>query len=159
MDDELGRLPEDTSVDLRSTNGVREELAQLGIAFSSLLSTRLELARFEYIEARRQTAKQLTLLSLAVVFLYVAFVVANVLLVVWFWDTSHRTELLLWMIGVYFILGMLTLWRLMVIRKRASKPFSTTLAEFEKDRKWLSAARLSSKAQSSAPEKAERDGR
>ncbi|MCL2297015.1 MAG: hypothetical protein FWC35_01900, partial [Proteobacteria bacterium] len=71
MNDELGRLPEDTPVDFRPASGVREELAHLGTAFSALLSTRLELARLEYIEARRQTARQVTLLSLALVFLYV----------------------------------------------------------------------------------------
>ncbi|MCL2297519.1 MAG: phage holin family protein, partial [Proteobacteria bacterium] len=124
-------------------------------AFSALLSPRLELARLEYIEARRQTARQVTLLSLALVFLYVAFIAANVLLVVWFWDTPHRIEVLLWMIGGYFVLGMLILWRFSAVRKRAAKPFSATLAEFEKDRQWL-AMGLSPKAQ--VPEKAERDG-
>ncbi|MDR0247855.1 MAG: phage holin family protein [Burkholderiales bacterium] len=156
MNDELGRLPEDAPVDFRSANGVREELARMGAAFSSLLGTRLELARLEYIEARRQTAKQLTLLTLAAIFLWVAFIVANVLLVVCFWDTPHRIEVLLWMIGVYFVLGVLTLWRLSVARKRSSKPFSATLAEFEKDRQWLEI--MSSKARSSVSEKAERDG-
>ncbi|MDR0251053.1 MAG: phage holin family protein [Burkholderiales bacterium] len=156
MNDELGRLPEDTHVDFRPANGVREELARMGAAFYSLLSTRLELARLEYIEAHRQTTKHLMLLALAFIFLWVAFIVANVLLVVWFWDTPHRIEALLWMTGVYFILGMLTLWCLSVVRKRGSKPFSATLAEFEKDRQWLEM--VFPKARSSAPEKAERDG-
>ncbi|MDR2016215.1 MAG: phage holin family protein [Burkholderiales bacterium] len=157
MNDELGRLPEEVSVNPRPAQGVREELARLGMAFSSLLSTRLELARLEYIEARRQTAKQLTLLILAAIFLWVAFVAANVLLVVWFWDTPHRIEALVWMIGVYFILGLLVLWRLAVARKRASKPFSATLAEFEKDRQWL-AVGLLPKEQSSEQKKAARNG-
>jgi uncharacterized membrane protein YqjE len=157
MNDEPGRLPEDTPVDFRPANSVREELAHMGAAFSSLLSTRLEMARLEYIEARRQTAKQLTLMTLAIIFLYVAFIVANVLLVVWFWDTPHRIEVLLWMVGVYFVLGMLMLWRFAAVRKRAAKPFSATLSEFEKDRQWLTAG-LSPKAQSPAPKKAERDG-
>ncbi|MDR2245039.1 MAG: phage holin family protein [Burkholderiales bacterium] len=157
MSDELGRLPEDTSVDFRPAKSVREELAHMGTAFSALLSTRLELARLEYIEARRQTAKQLTLMTLAVIFLWAAFIVANVLLVVWFWDTPHRIEVLLWMTGVYFVFGMLALWRFAVARKRASKPFSATLAEFEKDRHWL-AMGFSPKPQPPAPEKAERDG-
>jgi uncharacterized membrane protein YqjE len=157
MNDELGRLPEDISVDSRPAHGVREELVQVGKAFSSLLTTRLELARLEYIEARQQTAKQLTLRILAAVFLWVAFVAANVLLVVWFWDTPYRIEVLVWMIGVYFVLGMLVLWRLAVVRKRASKPFSATLAEFEKDRQWLAAGVLP-KARLSTQEKAARDG-
>ena len=155
MSDELGRLPEAVSVDPRPANGVREELAQLGASFGSLVSSRFELARLEYIEAHRQTARQLTLLVLAAVFLGAAFVVANVLLVISFWDTPHRIEGLVWMIVVYFVLGLLVLWRLVVARKRASKPFSATLAEFEKDRKWL-AAGLSSKK---AKRKGERDGR
>ncbi|MDR0770912.1 MAG: phage holin family protein [Burkholderiales bacterium] len=155
MSDELGRLPEDTSVGSRPTHSVREELTHLGSAFSSLLSTRLELARLEYVEARRQTAKQLTLLILASVLLWVAFVAANVLLVVWFWDTPHRIEVLVWMIGVYFALGLLVLWRLAAVRKRASKPFSATLAEFEKDRQWLAMAGLPPKARS---QEAARDG-
>ncbi len=157
MSDELGRLPEDVSVDVRPVHGVRDELAQLGSAFSSLLSTRLELARLEYLEAHRQTTKQLALLILAAVFFWVAFIAANVLLVVWFWDTPHRIEVLVWMIGAYFVLGVLALWRLAAAKKRASKPFSATLAEFEKDRQWL-AAGLSPKAHVATPRKAVRDG-
>ncbi|MDR2709861.1 MAG: phage holin family protein [Burkholderiales bacterium] len=151
------RLPEDASVDLRPATGVREELAQMGAAFSSLLSSRLELARLEYVEAHRQTTRQLIHLALAAVFLWMAFIAANVLLVVNFWDTPHRIEMLIWMIVVYFVLGTLVLWRLAVVRKRASKPFSATLAEFEKDRQWLTTG-LSPAARSSIPEREESDG-
>ncbi|MCL2872173.1 MAG: phage holin family protein [Betaproteobacteria bacterium] len=158
MSNDLGRLPEDVSVDPRPANGVREELAQLGASFASLVSSRFELARLEYIETHRQTARQLTLLVLAAVFLGMAFVVANVLLVISFWDTPHRTEVLVWMIVVYFVLGMLLLWRLAVARRRSSKPFSATLAEFEKDRQWL-ATGLSSKARLAASKKANRESK
>ncbi|MCL2310089.1 MAG: phage holin family protein [Proteobacteria bacterium] len=158
MSDELRRLPEDDApTDFRPAAGVREELTRLGVAFSSLLGNRLELARLEYIEAHRQTTKQLVLLILTAALFGVAFIAANVLLVVWFWDTPYRIEVLLWMVGVYFVFGMLMLWRLAVMRKRASKPFSATLAEFEKDRQWL-ATGLSAKARPATPEKAERDG-
>ena len=68
--------------------------------------------------------------------LAVGTLAATAFIVVYFWDTYRLTAFGLITIG-YFVAGGLALWRFSVRQRTDPKPFAATLAELERDVKWL----------------------
>ncbi len=61
---------------------------------------------------------------------------ASALVVVAFWD-SNRIAALCILILVYIAVGLLALWRLAARSRTERPPFAETIAQFERDRAWL----------------------
>jgi uncharacterized membrane protein YqjE len=124
-------MPESTS-----TGGLRGALARIGVSFLDLVRTRLELAALEFTEQRERAKSGLLLLLIAVFFVSFAILTASALIVVIFWDT-HRLAALAAVAAGHLLIGVIALWRLKVSERSASAPFAQTLAEFERDRQWV----------------------
>lgn len=127
--------------------GVRVELMHMLSALSGLFSTRIDLARLELQEAQQNIQKRAVWLFLALAFIAMAFLAGNVLLVITYWDTPKRETVLYSMVGGYFVLGLFALWRAAAAKRQTEKLFSSTIAEFEKDKEWLQAAILRNAAE------------
>ena len=119
-----------------SRRGLRTAVAQLAETLLGLGRTRLELATVEFEEARARAAERLVLSLVAGLCFALAALVASMLVVVLFWDT-HRIAALCAVTIVYALLGLVALWRLAVQKKSGTPAFAATLAELERDRKWL----------------------
>lgn len=117
--------------------GVRDELLRLTSAASGLLTTRFELAQLEFQEAQKNIQKRLTWAILTLIFIGLAFLAGNVLVLATYWHTPLRDQILWWAIGGYALLGFFALWRLSAAKRQSSDLFAVTIAEFEKDRQWL----------------------
>jgi uncharacterized membrane protein YqjE len=120
--------------------GGRGALLRLLLSLSSLLSMRLDLARLELQEAQHNIQKRILWLLLALTFVGMALLAANVLLILNYWDTPQRDTVLYSMIGGYFALGLFAFWRLTAASRQTKNLFSSTIAEFEKDKAWLKSA-------------------
>ena len=60
----------------------------------------------------------------------------SALIIVLFWDTN-RVGALGVLVLVYIVVGLLALWRLGARSKTERPPFAETIAQFERDRVWL----------------------
>jgi uncharacterized membrane protein YqjE len=119
-----------------SGRGLRGALAELGTSLLGLAHTRLELVAVEFGEVRERTVAQLVLLLAAILSFAFALLAASTLVVVVFWDT-HPIVALCAVALAYLLIGLFSLWRLSVRRQTDAPPFAATLAEFERDRAWL----------------------
>lgn len=119
-----------------STGGLRGALAQLGGSVVGLLRTRLELAALELDEERDRAIDALILVHVATLAFAFALLTASALVVVLFWD-SYRIAALVGMTLVYLAIGAVAAWRFTRRRPPGDRPFAGTLAELERDRKWL----------------------
>jgi uncharacterized membrane protein YqjE len=119
-----------------SGRGLRGALAELGISLLGLARTRLELVAVEFDEVRERTIARLLLLLAAILSLAFALLAASMLVVVVFWDT-HPIAALFAVALAYLLIGLFALWRLSVRSQTDAPPFAATLAEFERDRAWL----------------------
>lgn len=124
-------MPESTS-----TGGLRGALAQVGLSMLDLVRTRLELAALEFTEQRERAKSGLILLLVAAFFFAFAILTASASIVVYFWDT-HRLSALAAVAAGHLLIGVIALWRLKASARSGSAPFAQTLAEFERDRQWL----------------------
>jgi len=119
-----------------SGRGLRGALAELGTSLLGLAHTRLELVAVEFDEVRERTIARLLLLLAAILSLAFALLAASMLVVVVFWDT-HPIAALFAVALAYLLIGLFALWRLSVRSQTDAPPFAATLAEFERDRAWL----------------------
>jgi uncharacterized membrane protein YqjE len=119
-----------------SGGGLRGALGAFGTSLLGLAHTRLELVAVEFDEVRERTVVRLTLLFTALLSFGFAVLVASALVVVVFWD-SHRIAALCSVMIAYLLIGLVALWRLSVRSRTDAPPFAATMAEFERDRAWL----------------------
>jgi len=116
--------------------GLRGALAQVGVSLLDLVRTRLELAALEFTEQRERAKSGLILLLVAMFFFAFAILAASALIVLFFWDT-HRLPALAAVAAGHLLIGVIALMRLKAREKSAAAPFAQTLAEFERDRQWM----------------------
>lgn len=118
-----------------STGGLRRALEQVGVSFLDLVGTRLQLAMLEFAEQREKAKSALILILVATIFIAFAVLAVSALVVVYFWDT-HRLQALAGVAVAHLAIGIGALWRLSA-SESATTPFAETLAEFERDRRWI----------------------
>ena len=114
--------------------GSIKNLAQTGIAIAD---TRLRLLALDVQETGLTLLSLLILSGLTLICAGMALVFGTLTVVIFFWDT-HRMLALCGATGFFFIVA-LGLWLTVLRWFRGSQPlFSSTRAEFIKDREWLS---------------------
>jgi uncharacterized membrane protein YqjE len=117
--------------------GLRDALTRLAAGALSLMQSRAELAALEFDEARERAKDRLILIVTAAVCFSIGLFAATAFVVVYFWDSYRLAALgavtLAWLLG-----GLLALWRISVRQDSDPGPFAATIAEFERDREWLS---------------------
>lgn len=116
--------------------GLRGALARAGAATLELVRTRIELATLEFTEERERTKLRLILAVVAAMFLAFAVLCASALVVLLFWDT-HRVAAIAAVTVVHLAIGIGALLGLRSNQRSAPPPFQATLAELERDRRWL----------------------
>lgn len=116
--------------------GLRAALARTAAAAIELLRTRVELAAIELAEQGERAKMSILLLVIAATFFAFAVLCASALVVLIFWDT-YRIAAIAAVTAVHVVIGVAALLRLRSIRRDASPPFHATLAELERDRRWL----------------------
>ena len=121
-------------------SGISGALARLAAAAIDLVRTRAELAAIEFDEARELAKDRITLLVVGLSCLAMGVLGTTAFVVVYFWDTYRLTALGLVTVA-YVLAGALALWRFSVRRQTDPKPFAATLAELERDRRWLAGER------------------
>ena len=119
-----------------SGRGLRGALTELGTSLLGLAHTRLELVTVEFDEVIERTVARLVLLLAALLSFAFALLAASTLFVVIFWDT-HPIAALCAVALAYLLIGLFALWRLSARSRTGAPPFAATLAEFERDRAWL----------------------
>lgn len=120
----------------RVTRDLRGAVGRLASALLEFGRTRAELAAVEFEEARARAGENLVLVLVAAAAFAFALLAASMLIVVLFWDT-HRITVLCIMTFVYFLIGVIALWRLSGHKKADPPAFAATLAELERDRAFL----------------------
>ena len=120
----------------RPSRGFRGAAGALGEALLGLLQTRVSLAAVEFHEIRQRALERLIIVLVAAVCFAFALLGASALIVVLFWDTN-RVGALGVLVLVYIVVGLLALWRLGARSKTERPPFAETIAQFERDRVWL----------------------
>jgi uncharacterized membrane protein YqjE len=120
----------------RPSRGLRGAVEALGGAVLGLLHTRLELAAVELDEVRERAIERLVFVLVAVLSLAFAVFGASALIVVAFWDTNRIAALLI-VVLFYVVVGLFALWRLAARGRAEQPPFAETIAQFERDRVWL----------------------
>ncbi len=108
----------------------------LGGALIGFLHTRLSLAALELDEMRERTVERLIIVLVAVLCFAFALFGASVLVVIVFWETN-RIAALSMVILAYVAIGLIALWRLSARGSTERPPFAETIAQFERDRMWL----------------------
>ena len=121
----------------RPSRGLRGAVEALGGAILGLLHTRLSLAAVELDEVRERAIERLVFVLVAVLCFAFAVLGVSALVVVAFWDTNRIAALAI-LILFYVAVGLFALWRLAVRGRTERLPFAETIAQFERDRVWLS---------------------
>jgi len=115
---------------------LRGAIEALGGALLGLLHTRLSLAAVELEELRDRAVERLIAVLVVVLCFGFALFGVSALVVVAFWDTNRIAALCI-VILVYVAIGSFALWRLAARGRAARPPFAETIAQFERDRVWL----------------------
>lgn len=116
---------------------LRSSMTRLGDAALTLLRTRGELATLEFAEERERLKRSAFTLAVAILMLAFALGGVGLWIVVYYWDSSRLTAIAV--VTLVYALLAFGLWRVDSARSAADPaPFAGTLAEFEKDREWLS---------------------
>ena len=120
----------------RPSRGLRGAVEALGGALLGFLHTRLSLAAVELDEARERTVERLVIVFIAVLGFAFAVLGASALVVIAFWETNRIAALLV-VIFAHVAIGLFALWRLSARGRTERPPFAETIAQFERDRVWL----------------------
>jgi uncharacterized membrane protein YqjE len=115
---------------------LRGAVSALVGALLGLLHTRLSLMAVELDELRDRTLDRAVTVLVAVLCFGFAVFGASALVVIAFWETN-RVAALCGVILAYLVIGLLALWRLSAMGKDERPPFAETIAQFERDRAWL----------------------
>ena len=121
---------------IEPTRGLRRALTRAASAAVELLRTRVELAALEFAEQRERAKLTLVVGVIAATFFAFAILCASALVVLLFWDT-HRVAAIAAVTLVHLAIGLGALWRLKAVQREATPPFEQTLAELDRDRRWL----------------------
>lgn len=111
--------------------GLGEALSGLASTTVATLRTRLELATVEFEEQRERIKVMLFLVVIAALFVCFALVALSALVVVLFWD-SYRVAALVGVVLAYIVIAAIAFYALKA-NAAASRPFSATLRELERD--------------------------
>jgi uncharacterized membrane protein YqjE len=120
----------------RHEAGLRGALGRLVESALALLRTRAELAAIEFTESRDHARDQLVLLAILGSALAFAWIALCALVVVAFWDT-HRLLALGSIAALHLVVAGVAWSRLRAAQAASTPPFAQTLAELERDRRWL----------------------
>lgn len=116
--------------------GIGPALARLADSLLAVAITRGRLAGLELVEERERLLRRLLLIVVGALLLALAAVFGGLLIVAAFWDT-HRLLAILGTGLVFLVAGGWLLRRSGLPDRDGATPFAATLAEFEKDRAWL----------------------
>jgi len=116
--------------------GIAETLARLAQTLLSALDTRVQLAALEFAEERERAKRRVVLLLTCAVAAAFALLTAQALIVALAWPTWGWRSLAILTAG-WLVLAALTAWRLLAAAQREQRPFAGSLAELERDRRWL----------------------
>lgn len=120
----------------QASRGFRGAVEALSGALLGLLHTRLSLAAVELEEVRDRAVERLIAVLVAVLCFGFALFGVSALIVIMFWDTNRIAALCI-VILVYVAIGLLALWRVSSRGKAQRPAFAETIAQFERDRVWL----------------------
>ena len=112
--------------------GLGEALSGLASTTVAMLRTRLELATVEFEEQRERIKVMLVLIVIATVFACFALITLSALVVVALWD-SYRVAALVGVALAYIVIAAIAFYALKANANAASRPFSATLRELERD--------------------------
>jgi uncharacterized membrane protein YqjE len=129
-------VSDDAPERIEPTGGLRRGLARAACAAIELVRTRVELAALEFSEQRDRAKLTLILGVVAATFFAFAILCASALVVLFFWDT-HRVAAMAVVTLVHLGIGAGALWRLKAVQREATPPFEQTLAELDRDRRWI----------------------
>lgn len=105
--------------------GIRSDLSQLLSSAMSFLSTRADMASLEWSMAKAHWLRVTIGLAVACVLLLSAWLLANVMLIAYLWDTDYRY----WSIGglfiVYAVLAFLLLKRALRLAQQPVFPYTS----------------------------------
>ena len=116
--------------------GLRGALGRLAESALALLRTRAELAALEFTESRDHARNQIVLIAILGGALAFAWTALCALVVVALWDT-HRLLALAAIAAFHLVVAGLAWSRLRAAQAASTPPFAQTLAELERDRRWL----------------------
>jgi uncharacterized membrane protein YqjE len=116
--------------------GLRPTLRRLVAGGIALARTRLELASVELAEERARFTSIVALAVAGAVLATLALAATTLFVVAYYWDT-HRFEAIAVLVVVYGALAAFAFLRAGAIARRQPTPFAATIAELEKDRRWL----------------------
>ncbi len=122
--------------DASDAPGLKSAVARFAGSALALARTRLELAGVEFAEERERLQVRLALLFAGVLLLVFALLGLATFVVVLFWETN-RFAAILGASATCAVAGVVLVLRARAIGRDAPAPFSATLAEFDKDRQWL----------------------
>jgi uncharacterized membrane protein YqjE len=115
----------------------RSAIARLVDAALGLVHARAELATVEFAEERLRWTRAAILIAGGVMLLSFAILGLAAWIVAYFWDT-YRLAAIAGVTLAFALGGIALLWRNAALWERSPAPFAQTLAEFRKDREWLS---------------------
>lgn len=120
----------------RGPPGIAGTLSQLAQTVLSALDTRVQIAAIELAEERERAKRRIVLLLVCAVASAFALLAAQALVVALAWPSwGWRTLAVLTV--AWCALAAFAAWRLAAAAQREQRPFAGTLAELERDRRWL----------------------
>jgi uncharacterized membrane protein YqjE len=119
-----------------SPRGLSAALHALSSALVGLVETRLSLASLELDEGIDRVVARLVFVLVAVLGFAFALFAASALAVIALWET-HRLAALCLVALFYVAIGLIALWRLSALARSDAPPFAETIAQFRRDRTWL----------------------
>ncbi|MFM1988941.1 MAG: hypothetical protein RJA99_1898 [Pseudomonadota bacterium] len=122
--------------DAPSPAGLRDLLGRLAASLASAVDTRVQLAALEFAEERDRARDRLVLVLVAAIAAGFALLALNALVVAVLWDRLGWVSLAL-LVALWTAVAAVAVARLSQASRREQRPFSATLAEFERDRDWL----------------------
>lgn len=129
-------LPDGVSDEPAPSAGLSDQLGRLAASVAAAVDTRVQIAALEFAEERDRAKDRLVLVLVAAVSAGFAILAANALAVVLLWPHIGWGSLVV-MIVLWTIIAAVAGSRLSSMAGRDRRPFSATLAEFERDRAWI----------------------
>jgi uncharacterized membrane protein YqjE len=119
-----------------TTAGLSDRFGRLAASVAAAVETRVQIAALEFAEERDRAKDRLVLVLVAAVSAGFAVLAANALAVALLWPYIGPMSLSL-LIVLWALVAAVASSRLSKMAAHDRKPFSATLAEFERDRAWI----------------------
>jgi uncharacterized membrane protein YqjE len=129
-------IPGDVSDEPGATAGLSDRFGRLAASVAAAVETRVQIAALEFAEERDRAKDRLVLVLVAAVSAGFAVLAANALAVALLWPHIGWASLAL-LIVLWTVVAAVAGSRLSQMAARDRRPFSATLAEFERDRAWI----------------------